>query len=82
MNSVNSKVAVTIGLFAMSLAGCAAQLEQEATAKLEADCASKGMQFVKTTSETSENPIVSRAQVAGECLGPTDSRYVSSVPPR
>ena len=75
MNSVNFTRAATIGLVAMSLAGCAAQLEQEATAKLEADCAAKGMQFVKTTSETSENPIVSRAQVAGECIGPSDSRY-------
>ena len=81
MNSVNPRLAI-IGLVAMSLAGCASQLEQEATAKLEADCAARGMQFVKTGSETSENPIVSRAQVAGECVGPTDPRYVSPTATR
>ena len=75
MNSVSLRLAAAIGLVAMSLAGCATQLEQEATAKLEADCAAKGMQFVKTGSDKTEAIIVSSAQVGGECVDPSDSRY-------
>jgi hypothetical protein len=77
MNSVNLRLAGTIGLAAVILAGCATQLEQDATAKLEADCAARGMQFVKTGSEKTEAIIVSSAQVGGECVGPGDPRYVS-----
>ena len=82
MNSVNLILAATIGLMATALAGCAAQLEQEATANLEADCAAKGMQFVKTTSEKSDNLVLYSARVGGECVGPSDPRYVASAPAR
>ena len=81
MNSVNFVLATTIGLVAMTLAGCAAQLEQQATANLEADCAAKGMQFVKTSSEKSDNLILYSARVGGECIGPGDPRFVPPTPP-
>jgi hypothetical protein len=66
-----------IALLGGSLPSCAAQLEQQAITKLKADCAAKGLQFVQTGSQKTDNPIISEAQVSGECVGPTDPRYVS-----
>jgi len=60
------------------LTGCAAQLERHATASAQAQCAAKGKQFIKTESDKSDGLFMSEAQVAGECVGPDDPRYVKA----
>jgi hypothetical protein len=80
------EVAMRVLPVAMALSGCAAQLEKEAIMKLQSDCAAMGRQFVKVSSETSDN-IVSKATVSGACVGPGDPRYVAppistNAPPR
>lgn len=60
----------------VGLGGCAAQLEKDATAGAVAHCQSEGKQFVKTDSEKSDGLIISKAQVAGVCIGPDDPRWV------
>lgn len=72
--------AVAGGLLSASLSNCAAQLEQQAIIKLQADCAARGLQFVQTSSQKTDNPILSEAQVSGECVGPTDPRYRPPAP--
>ena len=69
-----STVAATI--LTLILSACAAQLEKDATVKLEADCAAMHLQFVKVSSEKSDNPIFSQAKVSGVCVGPGDPRYI------
>ena len=70
-----------VTLLALILSACAAQLEKDATVKLEADCAAMHLQFVKVSSEKSDNPIFSQAKVSGVCVGPGDPRYVSPATP-
>lgn len=70
------KVGACVGA-ALALAGCAAALEQSAAKGLEAKCAEMGLQFVKTESRRTEAVVVSSASVTGECVGPTDPRWVS-----
>ena len=68
-------------LLVASIGGCSAMLESNATADLQKQCAAMGKQFVKTNSSTSDNPIYSKAQVVGVCVGPDDPRYVPAAPP-
>ncbi len=67
-------------LAVIGLTGCSVVLKDEAVAKLKADCAAKGMQFVQTDSKQTELIVVSQAEVSGICVGPGDPRYVPPAP--
>lgn len=63
-------------LAAVGLAGCSVVLKDAAVAKLQADCAAKGLQFHQETTKETELVVISQAEVSGECVGPGDPRYV------
>jgi hypothetical protein len=67
-------------LILVALTGCSAQLERQATADAQKQCAAQGKQFVTTDTTQHDNPIYSSASVAGVCVGPDDPRYVPPVP--
>jgi hypothetical protein len=69
-------------LVIFGLAGCSVVLKNEVVAKLKADCAAKGMQFVQTDSKQTELVVVSQAEVSGVCVGPGDPRYVPPTSPK
>jgi hypothetical protein len=66
-------------MLCIPLAGCAAQLEKQATSQLQAKCASEGKQFVKTESTKSDGLVISQAQVMGKCVGPGEEGF---IPPK
>ena len=68
---------IIVPLAAIGLTGCASMLQKDAVAKLKADCAAKGMQFVQTDSKQTELLVVSSAEVSGVCVSPGDPRYVA-----
>ena len=70
------KLIIALAVGTSALSGCATIMEQGATKKLQASCAEKGMQFVKTESKKTEALVYSGASVTGECVGPTDPRWV------
>jgi hypothetical protein len=65
----------------IGLSGCATQLTHQAREKLQAQCAAKGMQFVETSSRSTEMVVAAQAEVSGECVGPGDPRYVDPQKP-
>jgi hypothetical protein len=72
---------VVVPFIAIVLTGCAAGLTHQAREKLQAQCAAKGMQFVETSSKSTDLLVASQSEVSGECVGPGDPRYVNPQQP-
>lgn len=72
------RTAIAVGAFALfGLAACSGMLADDATRKLQAQCAAEGKQFVPDKVEKHDNPIYSSAMVSGKCEGPGDPDYVA-----
>lgn len=71
------RVAVLLFSFSAVLAGCTtAKSPQEQDAAVQADCAAKGLQFVRTEwASLSSGLVAPGARVTRECVGPGDPRY-------
>ncbi len=70
------KILIACAMVGTGLTGCATIMEKSATKELQAQCAEMGMQFVKKESKKTEAVVISTASVSGECVGPTDPRWI------
>ena len=68
---------LVVPVIVVGLSGCAAMLTNQARDKMRADCAARGMQFVETSSKSTELIVAEQAEVSGTCVGPGDPRYVN-----